>query len=159
RPYVIAYRVRPCPQGGKGSRTARFIQAHYLVSRAGEGVERDVWGLLPQLRADPMTREDSNLQAPEIGSTKPRLPAGGLVAVRPCLRRLLSGEAFAIRDVERAPEAVMETFLRCLACLPAAVRWRVPLAAGLYRVEPSHWGLAHGLKADETTAPGGDKEG
>ncbi len=78
-----------------------------------------------------------NLSLPPLAvpeAARVPLPAGWFDRVRPWLVALASGRPFGSHEPDTPIDGFLEQALWAVACLPAAIRWRVPVAAGVYTV-------------------------
>lgn len=78
-----------------------------------------------------------NLSLPPLAvpeAARVPLPAGWFDRVRPWLVALASGRPSGWHEPDTPIDGFLEQALWAVACLPAAIRWRVPVAAGVYTV-------------------------
>ncbi|MGA2060644.1 MAG: hypothetical protein ABSG67_09210 [Thermoguttaceae bacterium] len=143
--HLLAARVRGRQE--KGNIGRYYTQACYLLAPLETVRDIDLFCLPQVLKAEPMHKQDFALTPVAVQSpVDPPLPAGWFDQVRPLLEPLVSGREVAVQDWDSQPDDFFRVMLWCMACLPAAIRWRVPLGVGLYKIL-ADYALGHGMTA------------
>ncbi len=108
------------------------------VMHAARFVRESSFKVLPHLASklmiDPQLAFDSKFSPLLLNSRdEQRLPENWFKKCQPIVTALASGKPFLLSD---RSESVEDFFLRSLCavcCLPATLRWRIPIAAGVYQ--------------------------
>ncbi|HEY1599712.1 MAG TPA: hypothetical protein VGG64_08930, partial [Pirellulales bacterium] len=150
RYYVLAARVRgrfEIPQ----LKDRLYTQAYYLANdpdAAATWPLLDWWGCLvarPSLRNETIGRRS-------LATRDAPVPANALAMIGPMLSRILAGHAFVATEEEVQPEAFYLQIRLALACLPAALRWRIPVGAGLFVIDRDRMAIAQGMETKDAAA-------
>src|SRR5262249_54015825 len=126
--YYAAGRIAPRLENPDGGRF--YVETRHAVAAVDQVRFRDLFALSAALRAEPLTAADWGMPPLAVERAAPLpLERGWFAQVRPLLEAVASGER-AAGDARLDPDRFFELALKCLACLPGTVRWRVPVAAG-----------------------------
>ena len=141
--YAIRLYVRGEDTGGKSGRY--FHQtAHLFLPLSELKNPLDLLALNQKAKSRFSAEKELNLPRVEVAGEDASLPKGWFD--RKCqllLAAVVSEQAIAVRGLEKDPDIFFLQALCCAACLPASIRWRVPIGSGFFET-PEGFGIAHG---------------
>jgi hypothetical protein len=149
--YLHAVRLRIRGEGLNGQVGRFFHQtAHLLHPVECLSDPTDLWGLPGLVNNGLPDDKRYDLPTARVSSSDVPLPLGWFDArIRSLLAAIVSGAGVTMHEPNLPPDAMFQIALQCLACLPTAVRWRIPIGAGFFET-PADWGVAHGQKVAGT---------
>ena len=129
--------------GGKSGRL--FHQTTYLLLPLERLTDPlDLFGLPAAAQNDLLAEKRSDLRRIRVAAVNEELRPGWFDELtQTVLAAIVSGHGIAVCDFSKSPDWFFALGLRCCACLPAAVRWRVPVGVGFFE-SPAGFGFAHG---------------
>jgi len=147
--YVVACRIKLRLECPKTSDDRRYSQAVYLIMPVSQFRDLSLVGLPTRLRAEPMTAIDLDLTHFDLPCSEDiELPDRWLESVQGYLQALLCGCSVGVDEPENGPDEFFRKILICLGCLPATIRWRLTVGAGLYRCNEHVLGQAMTFDGD-----------
>lgn len=145
--HLLAGRIRGRSEEGENIPGRLYTQARYLIAPISS-IESFIELSFSELIADTEVKIDVDLPRVEVGTdatASQPLEETWLHTTSPILEALLCGESFSLQDRDIEPDEFLHTAMTCLACLPADVRWRIPVGCGMFMIEGV--GIGHGLRA------------
>jgi hypothetical protein len=125
-----------------------FHQTAYAVVPLDDlADDLDLFALPAALTSVPLAARSTDLEPLRVAGGDVPLPGGWLdTDTLTMLAAVLAGVGASYQSRELAPDEFVALALRCLACLPRAVRWRVSLGGG-FPEPPDGYALVHGAGA------------
>ncbi|MCC6316910.1 MAG: hypothetical protein IT361_04385 [Gemmatimonadaceae bacterium] len=146
-PWVICGRQRERSEGGEGVDGRFYSEVHYAAADATQLAPHAIAGLAKVLLVEPRTTVDLDLAPLQVVDDDPQVLAPEWFdGVRVLLRGVMSGVPVNVQDWETMPEAFLQLASACLAAMPATLRCRIPVGAGLMTMDTAV-AMASGMAA------------
>jgi hypothetical protein len=146
--WVLAARLRERSEEGEGVEGRLYAQGLYAALPASVYRWDTLLRAAPALQAVPREQYDMALPPLVVPGTPvdDTLPADWLEQVSLYLRGALSGEPVNVQEWVLKPVAFLHRMSWALAAVPAALRWRLPIGAGMLTMERAT-AMAYGVAA------------
>ncbi|MGC3970379.1 MAG: hypothetical protein QM775_24510 [Pirellulales bacterium] len=142
RPYVVAACLRGRYEEPNAKRRI-FTYGHYLTSPGEQGARLPLIDLPADLKPRLLTHK-TELEPVVLEERDRELSVDWLDDAEPLLSAILSGQAVAATGDLRPTEFFRQA-MNAIACLPGALRWRIPVGAGLCKLNVDEIALGHGM--------------
>ena len=130
--YLLASHVRPYLER-LSSRSRYFVETLHATTPVEQLEPSSLFQLFQELRAEPLTAPDPQLSPLCLERSKTiDLPVDWFFQCRPMIEAIASGTVLVTKDIADTPIKFFERALWAYSCFPASLRWRIPIAAGLY---------------------------
>lgn len=143
--FVVASRVKPYLENPKVLNGGWYIEAcHGAIALEKFGFQ-SLFQLAGSLRTEQLVERNSDFPPLKLDcSGAIPLPENWFVDVRPLLNTLSSGDSSVICNRRTSVDEFLFNALIAIACLPAALRWRVAVSVGTH-YPPEHESLSNQL--------------